>query len=603
MVSKLYDVLEWEKPDTFKPGSTKKITSKKSTALSQHHAKKAKPLEKPLGKILLDARKISEENIEKALITQSEQGGSLGDILVSMELITEKDFAIALSKQLGLPIARPSDYPEEALLAETISERFLQEFQVIPIKERSDGIAIAMLDPTNDYIKEAIHLAVDKPVICCVVVMSEFRKAFEKLYGAGKSIMEQIADDIGGDEDFSDEDDVEHLKDLASEAPIIRLVSLVIHDAIAARASDIHIEPFETNLKVRYRIDGILKDVESPPSSSCAAVISRIKIMAKLDIAERRLPQDGRIKLRVENKEVDLRVSTIPTMHGESIVMRILLNDSIATDFDSLGFVGEPLDIYLECLNQPHGILLVTGPTGSGKTTTLYTSLQKLNTPGRKILTVEDPVEYQLEGINQIQVKPSIGLTFSDALRSIVRQDPDIIMIGEMRDLETAQIAIQSALTGHMVLSTLHTNDAPSSLTRLMDMGIEDYLITSSVSGVLAQRLVRKLCDHCKSDLTACEELIEEMNLIKYTDNNHLHLKKAVGCHKCNGTGYNGRLSIVQMMLMTDPIRRLVMQHADAREIQKKALESGMESMLDDGLRKAVKGLTTVEEVLRVTQD
>ncbi|MCB1765595.1 MAG: Flp pilus assembly complex ATPase component TadA, partial [Candidatus Competibacteraceae bacterium] len=371
------------------------------------------------------------------------------------------------------------------------------------------------------------------------------------------------------------------------------------------RASDIHIEPFENRLKVRYRVDGVLREVESPPSRLSAAVISRIKIMAKLNIAERRLPQDGRIQLRAQGKEIDLRVSTVPTLWGESVVMRILDKASMVLNFEALGFSPRTLKRFLDVLMMPHGIIVVTGPTGSGKTTTLYTALLTLNTPERKILTVEDPVEYQLEGINQIQVKPQINLTFANALRSIVRQDPDVIMIGEMRDLETAGIAVQSALTGHLVLSTLHTNDAAGGVTRLLDMGVDDYLLTSTINGILAQRLVRLLCLHCREPYPALPELVEEMRLQRFVETEDrgsgITLYKAVGCEQCGGTGYRGRAAIMEFLIMSDPLRRLVLKHADATVLQAEAQKEGMDTLYEDGLRKVVAGHTTIEEVLRVT--
>ena len=401
------------------------------------------------------------------------------------------------------------------------------------------------------------------------------------------------------------EDDVEHLRDLASEAPVIRLVNLIIQRAVEARASDIHIEPFENRLKVRYRIDGVLQEVEAPPSRSTAAVISRIKIMAKLNIAERRLPQDGRIMIRVQGKELDLRVSTIPTVYGESVVMRLLDRETVVLDFWELGFTDHVLKPFLEVLHMPHGIILVTGPTGSGKTTTLYTGLQKLNAPVRKIITVEDPVEYQLEGINQIQVKHSIGLTFAGALRSIVRQDPDVIMIGEMRDLETARIAIQSALTGHVVLSTVHTNDAAGGITRLLDMGVEDYLMTSTVNGILAQRLVRKICMSCREPYEALPEMVKELNLNKLVKGRKkkITLYHPKGCEECSHTGYRGRMGIFEFLIVSDPIRRLILQHADSTQVFEQAQKEGMRIMYEDGLVKCLEGGTTVEEILRVTQE
>ena len=375
-----------------------------------------------------------------------------------------------------------------------------------------------MADPTDEYTIGAFRMVTGRDIKPVVAIPSELEAAMERLYGAGKSALGQIVGDVETRaDDVAFDADVQQLKDLASEAPVIRMVSLIITNALEMRASDIHIEPFENRLIVRYRVDGVLHEVESPPRRLSAAVISRVKIMANLDIAERRLPQDGRIRLRVQGKEIDLRVSTVPTMHGESVVMRILDKGGVALDFNRLGFEEDTLAAFMKVLLEPHGVLLVTGPTGSGKTTTLYTALDTLNKPDVKILTVEDPVEYQMPGINQIQVKPQIDLTFANALRSIVRQDPDVIMIGEIRDLETAQIAVQSALTGHLVLSTVHTNDAASTVNRLLDMGVEDYLLTSTVIGILAQRLVRTLCEHCKEPYTALPEMVKQLGLARYS--------------------------------------------------------------------------------------
>jgi general secretion pathway protein E len=444
-------------------------------------------------------------------------------------------------------------------------------------------------------------MASGRNIVTQVGIASEIENGIEKLMGGGRSAMGQIVESLGPGEE-EDLEDVEHLRDLASEAPVIRLVNLIMQRAVEARASDIHIEPFENRLKVRYRIDGVLQEVEAPPAKSTAAVISRIKIMAKLNIAERRLPQDGRIMHRVQGKELDLRVSTVPTSHGESVVMRILDRESIVLDFDSLGFDDEIRSRFVHQLEMPHGIILVTGPTGSGKTTTLYTALSALNTPERKIITVEDPVEYQLEGINQIQAKPSIGLDFAHALRSIVRQDPDVIMIGEMRDLETARIAIQSALTGHLVLSTIHTNDAAGGITRMLDMGVEDYLLTSTVNALLAQRLVRTLDPDSREPYELLPEVAKEIGLTEVDPNGPYTFFRPKPDEE-NPTGYHGRTSILELLPMSDPVRRLVMKHATSGEIQDQAVAEGMRTMYQDGLVKCLRGVTTLEEVLRVTQE
>ena len=554
-----------------------------------------------LGELLVEHQKLADADLQRARRVRERTGENLDTLLVKLGLVSERDLAEAVAARLDLPLIKPADYPEMPVTNGGISARFLKESRVIPLFEDERGLTVAMANPTDDYVLSALRLATGKSILPRVAIPTELEIAFERLYGSGRSAMGQIVDSIGLADDLTDEEQIQHLKDLASEAPVIRLVNLMIARAVESRASDIHIEPFENRLKVRYRVDGVLREVESPPSRLSAAVISRIKIMAKLNIAERRLPQDGRIQLRAQGKEIDLRVSTVPTLWGESVVMRILDKASVVLDFETLGFSPRTLGRFLEILHMPHGIILVTGPTGSGKTTTLYTALQTINTPERKILTVEDPVEYQLEGVNQIQVKPQINLTFANALRAIVRQDPDVIMIGEMRDLETAGIAVQSALTGHLVLSTLHTNDAAGSVTRLLDMGVEDYLLTSTINGILAQRLVRLLCTRCRQPYPALPELVEEMRLHRFADTRDITLFKPVGCEHCGGTGYRGRAAIMEFLVMSDPLRRLVLKHADAGDLQDTAQKEGMDTMYEDGLRKAVAGLTTIEEVLRVT--
>jgi general secretion pathway protein E len=526
-------------------------------------------------------------------------------ILVKLGLVDEKDVAEALAHVLGLPLVAASEFPEEPVIEAGLSPKFLKEARALPVGETDDGVIVAMADPLDAFIGEAIELAVGRPVIRRVGVPAEIERAFERLYGGGGSPggIRQIVEGIGEVIVDGAEEDAERLKDLASEAPVIRLVNHLISRAVDARASDIHIEPFENSLRVRYRIDGVLQEVEQPPIGLKAAIVSRVKIMAKLNIAERRLPQDGRIKLAMRGKEIDFRISTLPTMYGESVVMRILDKSSDIFDFAALGFGPETLSAYLDVLARPNGILLVTGPTGSGKTTTLYTSLLRINTPDKKILTVEDPVEYQLEGVNQVQVKPQIGLSFAHVLRSILRQDPDVIMIGEIRDLETAQIAAQAALTGHLVLSTLHTNSAASTVTRLLDMGLEDYLMASTINGVTAQRLVRSLCPACREPHPAAGALIEEMQLSRFANARPVTLFKPVGCAACSGTGYFGRTAIAEILVMSEPVRRLTLKRAEAGEIQRAAVEMGMRTLYEDGMAKAVSGLTSVEEVLRVTRE
>jgi general secretion pathway protein E len=479
----------------------------------------------------------------------------------------------------------------------------MKQHNVVPLAASDNELSIAIVDPLDSFVVNAIEIFVGQRVSCRVGVPKEIQAAIERLYGSGKTAMDEIVADLDSDNEAASEQEVARLKDLASETPVVRLVNLIIQRAAEEGASDIHIEPFENQLKMRYRVDGMLREVEAPPLPLYPAVISRIKLMAKLDIAEHRLPQDGRIRAQAEGREIDMRISTVPTMHGESLVMRLLYKDSATLDFGTLGFSERTLKAFQAALQMPYGMLLVTGPTGSGKTTTLYAALTVLNQPTRKIVTVEDPVEYQVVGVNQIQVKPQIGLTFARALRSIVRQDPDVVMIGEMRDLETAEIAVQSALTGHLVLSTLHTNDAPSSVTRLLDMGVAGYLVTSVVNGVLAQRLVRKLCPHCRQAYQALPELVKQTRLDQFVAGGPATLYRATGCEHCRGTGYRGRVAIMEMLVMSDRIRSLVLKQADAREIAEAALAEGMETMYQDGLRKALAGLTSMEEVLRVTRE
>ena len=549
--------------------------------------------------LLLQRGKLKDADLARARRLQEETGGGLLSLLARLGLVSERDHAEACAAELGLPLRSAKDVPELPPEEAALSLKFMKQFHVVPVAVDADSIDVLLADPQDDYALEAVRLASGREPRPAVALRSEIDELIERWHGQGRSAMEGIVEGAEGEESF---DDVEHLRDLASEAPVIRLVNLIIQRAVELRASDIHIEPFENRLKVRYRIDGVLEEGESPPVNLTAAVISRIKIMAKLNIAERRLPQDGRIMARVQGKELDLRVSTVPTAHGESVVMRLLDRETVVLDFARLGFDDHFMPRFQKVLEQPHGILLVTGPTGSGKTTTLYTALSKLNTPDVKIITVEDPVEYQIDGINQIQAKPQIGLDFANALRSIVRQDPDIIMIGEMRDLETARIAIQSALTGHLVLSTLHTNNAAGGITRLLDMGVEDYLLTSTVNGILAQRLVRRLEPTHAEQYAASPEEIEKFGLRRYQPQGEIFLYHPRPS-ALSPTGYLGRTTIMELLVMDDDVRRAVMRHAGMDEIEKLARNAGMYTMYEDGIGKALRGETTIEEVLRVTED
>ena len=523
-------------------------------------------------------------------------------LLIKLGLCSENDVAQALVHSTGLSLVTANDFPPDSPLASDIPLRFLKQHHIAGLTATEQQIEVATADAIADYPVKALELATGKQIRVKIGTLSDIDNTLENQYGQGRSQMDKLVDNLEDNGDYLT-DDLEHLKDLASEAPIIKLVNLIFQRAVESQASDIHIEPFEHILKVRLRIDGVLVDIDSPPSSSTAAVLSRIKIMAKLNIAERRLPQDGRIKLQIMGKELDLRVSTTPTLYGESVVIRLLDKENTVLDFDHLGFVGEQAARFQTTLNLPHGILLITGPTGSGKSTTLYTALKQLNTSERKIITVEDPIEYQLEGVNQIQAKPQIGLTFATALRSIVRQDPDVIMIGEMRDLETARIAVQSALTGHLVLSTLHTNDAASGITRLQDMGLEDYLLSSTINGILAQRLVRRLCPHCKQAYQADDKLIADLQLQRFTAAKSITLYSPQGCQACANLGYKGRSAIIEFLPVSEAIRKLIMTHAQSSLIQQQAVKEGMLTMFHDGLSKALQGITTIDEVLRVTSE
>ena len=504
------------------------------------------------------------------------------------------------------PLVQATHYPDEAVPGLDVSPRFLRHRLVVPIGEEEGRLVLAMADTRDDETARAIEIACARPVARRMGLPSEIEAAIDRLYGAGKSRLAQIVDAHGVGEPAGAAaaagEDVEQLRDLAGEAPAVRLVAHVIERALACGASDIHIEPFATRLQVRYRIDGVLQAVEAPPVQLAPAIVSRIKIMAKLDIAERRLPQDGRISLRLAGAEhdVDARVSTVPTLHGESVVLRLLRREAVALELSTLGFAPAALEAFARALDQPHGLILVTGPTGSGKTTTLYTALARLNTQARKVVTVEDPVEYQLEGVNQIQVKPAIQLGFASALRSIVRQDPDVIMVGEMRDAETARICVQSALTGHLVLSTLHTNDAPGSVTRLLDMGVEDYLVTSTVNAVVAQRLVRVLCGRCRTPWQPSQEEWRSAGLARLAGPVSMPLYRAAGCEHCAGTGYRGRTAVLELMPMSERLRRLVLSHAETSALRAAARDEGMRTMYEHGLEKALAGTTSLEEVLRV---
>jgi general secretion pathway protein E len=543
-----------------------------------------------LGEILIQRKLITEEDLERALELQKERGDKIGKTLVDMGFIAMRDVLAALSEQLDVPLVSIESPPLVSSETEALSPRFLRQFRCLPMSREDHTITLAMADPLDVETIAAVRHCTGLKISTVLAPEQEIIDAIDKYYGESAARAEADFDFQAGEMS----EDLEHLRDMASEAPVIRLVNAIIASAVEKRASDIHLEPFEKEFRIRYRVDGVLYNQDPPPRELKAAMISRVKLMAKLNIAERRLPQDGRIKIKTLGREVDLRVSTLPTLYGESVVMRLL--DRSAGDFYDLGRLG--FDRYM--LNRmeyytslPHGIFLVTGPTGSGKSTTLYSALKRINLSDKKIITIEDPVEYQMDGINQLHVNTQIGLTFASGLRHIVRQDPDVIMVGEIRDRETADIAIRSSLTGHFVFSTLHTNDAPSAITRLTDMGMENYLITSSVVAVLAQRLVRVICEHCKT----------ESGTRIAPDGNTVVCYAGRGCEQCFGSGYSGRVGIFELMELGDEIRQLIMKNADAASITNVARRNGMRNLREDGWLKVMSGVTTADEVMRVTQE
>jgi len=556
---------------------------------------------KPLGQLLRERGLISEDDLENALALQQEKPDKLGRILIDLGYVAERDVLATISDQLKVPVFG-AEYPAVPIEPDRLPFRFLRTFNVIPVHLENNILTLVLADPLDLETQNSIRLRTGFALQIFLASEAEIQAQLDRLYGGEENTTEKLIETLG---DFgADDENIEHLRDLASEAPVIRLVNLVISRAIESRASDIHIEPFEKELRLRYRVDGVLQNMDPPPNALRSAIISRIKLMAKLNIAERRLPQDGRIKLKVLGREIDLRVSTLPTMYGESVVMRILdRSNSSLIDLRRLGFPDDLYEKICQMTSKPHGIFLVTGPTGSGKSTTLYSALKRINIPDRKIITIEDPIEYQMDGINQIHVNPQIGLTFAAGLRHIVRQDPDVIMIGEIRDLETADIAIRSSLTGHLVFSTVHTNDAPSAVTRLVDMGVEDYLLASSLIGILAQRLVRVNCKQCKKAEQVPAGLLEEAGFDVTGLGEFIELQKGSGCKDCDCTGYESRIGIFELLDINDAMRHLIVKTADATVLKEEAVRSGMRTLKQDGWSKVLGGLTTPDEVLRVTQE
>ncbi len=549
-----------------------------------------------IGEILLELGYLSEQDIWKALEIQKREGHrrKLGHIL-GEHFLKEDEMARALAIKFDASIMEEDDFPE-ALPVDRVSFDFMKEHSILPIAYDGKVMDVAVADPTAADPIESLRASFECDIRLHIATYSQMIAHIERLEASKDAVMQRLLEGVSEETTIQEAGEVNHLKDLAQEKGIIQLVNLIIENAIKEKASDIHIEPEETYVCVRYRIDGILYEKECLPVKTQAALASRVKLLAFMNIAERRLPQDGRIKARFTGKEVDIRVSTIPTIYGESIVMRILDKETAFISLEGLGFEGRLLDVYNELIKKPFDMILMTGPTGSGKTTTLYASLDSINSPDKKIITIEEPVEYVLKGINQMQVKNKIGLSFANGLRHIVRQDPDIIMVGEIRDIETASIAVHAALTGHLLFSTLHTNDAASAITRLVDMGVEHYLVSSTLIGAMAQRLVRRICPHCKEKYDVPENIKAELGMeVK-------HLWRGRGCTHCMDTGYRGRIAIFELLSVDDRIKDMIISKASVRKIKEVAVSKGMRTLRQDGLEKALKGVTTTDEVFRVTQ-
>jgi type IV pilus assembly protein PilB len=560
-----------------------------------------------LGQLLINNHLITEEQLEKALELQKKEAGRLGSNLIKLGFLTEDKLVAFLSQQYGVPAISLSDYQIDTNLTKFIPVDVAQKYSILPVARVGATLTVAMVDPSNVFAIDDVKFMTGYNVDPVVATESAIREAITQYYGQTDTLQTAMDNLNMGDDDLLDliqdegeEVDISELKQAVEEAPVVKLVNIILSEAITKGSSDIHLEPYEKSFRVRYRIDGVLYDIMKPPPKLKAALSSRIKIMSQLDIAERRLPQDGRIKLKIRGREVDLRVSTLPTLFGEKIVMRILDKSSLVLDLTKLGFEKEALKDFHESIESPFGMVLVTGPTGSGKTTTLYSALSTINTIGVNIMTAEDPVEYNLMGINQVQVREEIGLTFASSLRSFLRQDPDIVMVGEIRDFETAEIAVKAALTGHLVLSTLHTNDAPSTISRLLNMGIEPFLVSASVVLIVAQRLCRKICQKCKQEENTPQAALVNVGFSE-EEAKTIKCFKGKGCDACNDTGYKGRIALYEVMPVKSELKELILEGASAGEIKKTAAKLGMNTLRMSGLTKIREGVTTIEEVLRVT--
>jgi general secretion pathway protein E len=556
------------------------------------------------GRWLTGTGLLSEAELARAEAHRQSSGERLPDTLVRLGLSSAEEVAQALARHLEITYVGRDEFPSSPPFLQRLSPQYMRQYRFCPLTVEDGVLVVACADPTDPTVVDELRGTLGLDVRLAVATEASIVEAIERYFGVGSTAVQKVIETMGDDDrgdDAGGGEDLTSLRDMAFDAPVVRLVNLLIENAIKANASDVHIEPFEETLRVRYRIDGVLFDAETPPKRLRAAITSRIKIMAELNIAERRLPQDGRIRMSLEGRRLDIRVSTIPTLHGESVVMRILDRAAILMPLDHLGFDTRARRAIERIIGLPHGMLLVTGPTGSGKTTTLYAALDKINSPDKKIITIEDPVEYQLRGVNQIHVKPKIGLTFAAGLRHIVRQDPDVIMVGEIRDVETADIGIHAALTGHLVFSTLHTNDAPGALTRLLDMGVEPYLVASVLEGVLAQRLVRVVCAGCRKPYEPDPGELRAVGVDGVPRG--ARLSRGAGCDDCRGTGYRGRTGIYEFMAMSDELRGLTLRKIPGHEIRQRAIAGGMTTLRQDGWDKCCLGVTTVEEVLRVTRE
>ena len=572
--------------------------------------KLGQPVSRRLGDLLVREGLINQEQLQRALTEQKGNNEKLGSILIRHSVITEDQLVAFLSKQYGIPSITLSQLDIDADVLKLVPAQIAKKYEVLPIKRTGNSLTLAMADPTNVFAVDDVGFMTNLQVIPVVAAQGAIRKALDRLYEAQSSGMAEVISEmegtagdvevVEGDEESWAKADIFELKESADEAPVVRLVNMILVDAIRRGASDIHLEPYEKVFRVRFRVDGVLHEIMTPPKRLETALTSRVKIMSTMDIAERRLPQDGRIKLRYNQREIDFRVSTLPTIFGEKTVLRILDKESLQLDLTMLGFDPWSLEQFNKAIHQPYGMILITGPTGSGKTTTLYSAIHTINSPDVNIMTAEDPVEYNLKGVNQVQINEGIGRTFGAALRSFLRQDPDVILVGETRDLETAQIGIRAALTGHLVLSTLHTNDCPGTVARLLDMGIPPFLVSSALTLILAQRLGRKICKDCKQPYEADEESLVPYGHVPQ-GLGKVQFYKGKGCHTCSFTGMKGRVAVYEVMPIGDELRELILRNAPTSEILQLALAQGMKTLRQNALQKVIDGVTTLEEVLRVT--